>query len=131
MATLAGIAGAALSLAHGNALATLGERDSEPERLEQAVHAYTEALEVYTREDMPLDRAMTQNNLGSALQTLGSRESGPERLEQAVHAYTEALRVFTSKETPRHRAITQDNRARALVLLHERGVGPGPDDTPD
>ena len=124
---------AALSLALGNALATLGERESGPERLERAVHAYTEALKEYTRERVPLDWATTQSNLGNALATLGSRESGPERLEQAVVAYTEALQVFTPKETPRHWAMTQDNRARALMLLRERGVGPGPDadDTPD
>ena len=37
--------------------------------------AYTEALKEYTRERVPLDWAMTQNNLGTALVTLGKRES--------------------------------------------------------
>ena len=36
------------------------------ERLEQAVAAYTEALKECTRERVPLDWAMTQNNLGTA-----------------------------------------------------------------
>ena len=122
---------AALSLALGNVLATLGGRDSEPERLRRAVGACTEALKVYTRERTPLQWAATQSNLGNALQTLGRRESEPERLKQAVHAYTEALQVFTPKEMPQHWEIAQDARARALELLRERGVGPGPDDTPD
>ena len=49
---------------------------SGTERLEQAVSAYVEALKEYTRERVPLDWAMTQNNLGNALRTLGEREAG-------------------------------------------------------
>ena len=41
---------------------------------------------------MPLDWAMTQNNLGNALSTLGERESGTARLEEAVAAYRAALK---------------------------------------
>ena len=48
----------------GNALRTLGERESGMARLEEAVAAYREALEECTRERVPLDWAMTQNNLG-------------------------------------------------------------------
>ena len=51
----------------GNALKTLGERESGTARLEEAVAAYREALEEWTRERVPLDWAMTQNNLGNAL----------------------------------------------------------------
>ncbi len=40
---------------------------------------------------MPLDWAVTQNNLGNALATLGERESGTARLEEAVAAYRAAL----------------------------------------
>ena len=43
----------------GTALATLGERDSGTERLEQAVEAFQQALKEYTRDQVPLDRAMT------------------------------------------------------------------------
>ncbi len=75
----------------GIALATLGERESGTARLDEAVAAYREALKEYTRERVPLDWAMTQNNLGNALATLGERESGTARLEEAVAAYREAL----------------------------------------
>ena len=40
---------------------------------------------------MPLDWAMTQNNLGSALQRIGEREGGTDRLEDAAAAYNDAL----------------------------------------
>jgi hypothetical protein len=45
---------------------------------------------------MPLDWAMTQNNLGIALSTLGQRESGTARLEQAVAAWDACLTVTAS-----------------------------------
>ena len=51
----------------GNALRSLGERESGTARLEEAVAAFREALKEWTRERVPLDWAMTQNNLGNAL----------------------------------------------------------------
>ena len=51
----------------GDALWTLGERESGTARLEEAVAAYRAALEEWTRERVPLDWATTQNNLGTAL----------------------------------------------------------------
>ncbi|MGH6935353.1 MAG: hypothetical protein ACRED2_04060 [Methylocella sp.] len=45
-------------------------------RLEEAVAAYRAALKEYKQERVPLDWAMTQNNLGNALLRLGERESG-------------------------------------------------------
>ncbi len=71
----------------GSALATLGERESGTEKLEQAVAAYHAALEEWTRGRVPLLWAEAQSNLGSALEALGERESGTEKLEQAVAAY--------------------------------------------
>ena len=47
------------------------------------------------RERVPLDWAMTQDNLGDALATLSARESGTARLEAAVAAYREALKEWT------------------------------------
>ena len=75
----------------GNALRTLGERESGTARLEEAVAAFRAALEEWTRDRVPLDWAVTQNNLGNALLTLGERESGTVRLEEAVAAYRAAL----------------------------------------
>ena len=57
----------------GNALATLGERESGTARLEEAVDAYRDALEGRTRERVPLEWATTQNNLGNAQTLLNER----------------------------------------------------------
>ena len=55
----------------GNALWTLGERESGTARLEEAVVVLRAALEEYTRERVPLQWAMTQDNLGNALADSG------------------------------------------------------------
>jgi Dioxygenase len=44
---------------------------------------------------VPLDWAMTENNLGTALWKLGERESGTARLEEAVAAFRAALEERT------------------------------------
>ena len=113
---------ARLQLALGNALKTLGEREAGTERLEQAVGAYRAALEEYTRERVPLDWAVTQNNLGNALQALGERETGTERLEQAVEAYRAALKERTRERVPLDWAAAQSNLGNTLRTLGEREV---------
>src|SRR6185437_13965070 len=107
----------------GNALQTLGGRESGTARLEEAVAAYRAALEERTRERVPLDWAMTQTNLGAALQTLGGRESGTARLEEAVVAYREALEEWTRERVPLDWATTQNNLGNALQTLGERESG--------
>jgi tetratricopeptide (TPR) repeat protein len=107
----------------GNALQTLGERESGTARLEEAVVAYRAALEERTRDRVPLDWAGTQNDLGNALCRLGERESGTARLEAAVAAYTEALKEWTRGRVPLQWAATQTNLGSALCRLGERESG--------
>jgi hypothetical protein len=52
----------------------LGEQENGTARLEAAVVAFRAALEEYKHDQMPLDWAMTQNNLGNTLWRLGERE---------------------------------------------------------
>ena len=109
----------------------LGERESGTAHLEQAVEAYRAALEERTRARVPLDWAMTQNNLGNALAALGERERGTERLEQAVAAYRATLEVFADDGPPAYRDIVQDNIAHTLKMLNERRGTPGLPAEPD
>jgi tetratricopeptide (TPR) repeat protein len=92
-------------------------------RLEQAVGTYKAALEERTRDRVPLQWAMTQNNLGTALRSLGERESGTARLEQAVAAYKAALEERTRDRVPLDWAMTQNNLGIALQRLGERESG--------
>jgi hypothetical protein len=89
-------------------------------RLEEAVAAYRDALTEYTRERVPLDWAMTKNNLGNALSTLGARESDTAHLEEAVAAFRDALTEFTPENSAYYQQVAQLNLARAEQLLAER-----------
>lgn len=50
------------------------------EALEEAVAAFREALEEYTRRRVPLLSAATQRKIAYTLQTLGEPEIGTDRL---------------------------------------------------
>ncbi len=63
-------------------LSGAGEGETGTLNLKKAVVAYRAALQVSTREQMPLDWAATQNNLGVALQSLGEREQQNLRLKK-------------------------------------------------
>ena len=82
--------------------------------------AYRTALEVRTRENVPLDWAATQANLGDVLLKLGKRERGTERFEQAVDAYLSALEEFTRERVPFQWAKTQTHLGNALFALGVR-----------
>jgi tetratricopeptide (TPR) repeat protein len=60
----------------GNALLTLGERESGTAHLEEAVEAYRNALNESTRERVPLQWATTQRNLKKTLEILKARGAG-------------------------------------------------------
>jgi len=101
----------------GNALRRLGERESGPARLEEAVAAYHAAVLERTRDKVPLDWAMTQNNLGNALRRLGER--GPETdkakgcatLKTARDHYAAALEEFQKAGASYYVEVAQNNIA--------------------
>ena len=88
-----------------------------------AIATWRAALEELTRDRVPLDWAMTQNNLGVALSTLGARESGTARLEEAVAACRAALEEYTRDRVPLNWATTQNNLGIALQTLGARESG--------
>ncbi len=95
------------------------------ENFARAVAAYHNALEVYTREDLPRDWAMTWNNLGNALSEQGRRtggEAGRKLQEEAEAAYRAALEVYTREDLPQDWATTQNNLGAAL---QEQGLRTG------
>ena len=107
----------------GLAAYVLGEQKGERDWLEQAVEAYRAALEIWTRERVPLDWAATQNDLGYALWRLGGREQGTERLKEAVAAYRAALEIWTRERVPLDWAAVHNNLGTALSTLGARESG--------
>ncbi|MBV8091682.1 MAG: hypothetical protein JOY71_14715 [Acetobacteraceae bacterium] len=107
-------------------LRKLRETESGTARLEEAVAAERVALEVRTRELLPLERAESEDNLGFALWQLGKRESSTKRLEQAVAAFHAALEVITQEVAPFDWAMAEDNLGNALTDLGSgRIIRPG------
>jgi tetratricopeptide (TPR) repeat protein len=102
------------------ALQSLGEQSRNNIEFVRSIDAYTEVLQEYTRERVPLQWAMTQNNLGNALMRLGERENDPGRLLAAVAAYTEALQERARERVPLQWAMTQNNLGGVLMRLGER-----------
>ena len=68
----------------GNALTTLGERERAAARLEQAVAAFREASQEFTRERVPLYWAESTGNQGVALMRLAERRGDAEMAKLAV-----------------------------------------------
>jgi Tetratricopeptide repeat len=105
----------------GNALQTLGERESGTARgWRRRSPPTVMPLEERTRERVPLQWAATQNNLGAALRALGERESGTARLEEAVGAYRDALKESSRERVPLDWAISFGNQGVALMHVAER-----------
>jgi tetratricopeptide (TPR) repeat protein len=111
------------ALAAADVLYDQGNEFGDNPALVEAIDRYKAALRQTPRDRVPLDWAMTQNNLGNALETLGERESGTARLEEAVAAYSLALEETTRDRVPLDWAMTQNNLGNALETLGERESG--------
>jgi tetratricopeptide (TPR) repeat protein len=97
----------------GVALRTLGEREGDPARLEQAVEAFRAALQERTRERVPLEWAQTQNNLGAALRSLGARKRQLQLLKEALEATRAAHEAYRVAGIVRYETDLKD-RIEAL-----------------
>jgi hypothetical protein len=87
------------------------------------VAAYRAALEVRTRDGVPLDWAATQNHLGGTLLALDELGSGTANLAAAVRAFRAALGEMTRDRAPLQWATMQHNLGDALRMLGERKAG--------
>jgi tetratricopeptide (TPR) repeat protein len=118
--TLSEVALATLQFFYALAALRLDEQRGENIWLTRACEAFRTVLNTWTRERVPLDWAMTQNNLGNALRRLGDRERDTARLEEAVAACRAALKEHTRERVPLQWAMTQNNLGNALSTLGER-----------
>jgi tetratricopeptide (TPR) repeat protein len=103
-----------------SALYQQGDERGDNGALRSAIERRKRLVELLPRELVPLQWAMTQNNLGNALTRLGQREGGTAKLEEAVAAYREALEESTRERVPPDWAAIQNNLGIALESLGER-----------
>ena len=93
--------------------------------LSEAVQAYRDVLTIYTKEQLPQQWAMAQNNLGNVLGNQGVRMggvAGTRLLAEAVTAYRAALTVRTKEQLPQDWAATQNNLGN---VLGDQGIRTG------
>lgn len=101
-------------------LRTLGQMERGTARLKEAVVAYREALEEFTRERAPARWAAIQGDLGVTLWRLGERQDGTMELKEAVLAFQAALQVVTRDRAPLPWAMTKCALGFPLARLAER-----------
>lgn len=90
------------------------------ENLRRAIEYHTAALEYFTAEEMPMEYAMTQNNLGTAYADLAVIEDYGYRivyLKRAIDCYHAALVYRTPRVASRNYAETQNNLGNAYADL--------------
>jgi CHAT domain-containing protein len=93
-------------------------KGDKSQNLEDAIAAYTAALQVYTHDAFPQQWATTQNNLGLAY-TDRIEGDEAENLELAITSYTAALQVYTRKSFPQQWAGTQNNLGATFLYRIE------------
>ena len=103
-------------------LKDLGELESDPAQLREALTAFREVLKEYTRDKLPADWAATQYGIGKTLLILGQLESDPAQLKDAIKAFRDYLDVYVSRraEDPLPWATTQYDLGTTLKLLGEQ-----------
>jgi len=105
----------------GTAHLYLGERDRIP-HLSEAINCYDRALQVYTEQDRPLQRAATQHNLGNAYAEL-PRGDRMQNLERAISCYQAALDGCQEKRFPCEWAMIHSNMGTAWAELPKGNRG--------
>ena len=90
----------------GNVLAALAQQSLDAALYQQAIQAFTLALQVFTRESAPLQWAESQYNLATATQALGRQQDDAKLLKTSVDGYTDALLEWSREESPHEWAST-------------------------
>jgi tetratricopeptide (TPR) repeat protein len=93
---------------------------------DQAVQAFENALEVYTKADLPQIWATAENDLGGALDEEAQRAPGDKAdalFAQAVEAFQRSLEVRPKAELPQDWASSEANLANTLLDEGERASG--------
>ena len=111
---------AAILMCYGNALATLANRGGNRDLYQVAAQTYQASLENRSREDDPLDWALTKKHLGAVLQALAERTNDMDTFAAAADALRGALDVLTRAEFPRAWAATQNRLGQVLYRLDSR-----------
>lgn len=82
-----------------------------------SAQAYQKALKILTRDDAPVEWAMTQRQLGAILQIMAERANDKQILGLAADAFRATLSVLTRSDYPREWAAAQNRLGLAIYRL--------------
>ena len=85
----------------------------------EAVKKYQQALEIFQKDEYPVDYATTQNNLGIAYAALPSAtaEQRAENVRKAIQCYQNALEIRKKDVYPHYYCTTSANLGFALISI--------------
>ena len=115
-----------IQMCYGNAVATLAYQRGTADLYQVAVQTYRAALEQLSRDDTPIDWALTQKHLGASLQAIAERSSDQETLSQAAEAFEASLEIFRRDTYPMQWAAAQ---SRLGLILYKLDLKTGDEDT--
>ncbi|UCG47458.1 MAG: tetratricopeptide repeat protein [Phycisphaerales bacterium] len=104
------------SMANTYVLRPASSGEARGDNIGCAMRCYKRVLEIYKKDEHPVEYAMTQNNLGGAYTDLPSvsAEELASNTREAIECYKRALETYKKDEYPVEYAGTQNNLGLAL-----------------
>ncbi|MCA0871870.1 helix-turn-helix domain-containing protein [Seohaeicola saemankumensis] len=93
----------------GSILSEMGRQNRDPEKLQQAISAHREALEIELQHGNRKRQANPWNNLGNALCSLAELTEDPQPLQEAIESLDTALALKDRRADPSRWALTKNN----------------------
>ncbi len=98
----------------------IGSRQIRADLKQEAIKLYEANLEIYTREQYPLDWALTQGNIGSTHLGLAYQQTGRDHFDKAIASMRKALEVYRPNYNPFQWSNTKSLLGQTLIALGER-----------
>ena len=111
---------AAVRACFGNVASTAAVQQGSLDLYQVAAQSYRAALESLSREESPLEWAITNKNLGVVLQAIGERTDDAETLDAAIDSFNSALKVLTRLQYPGQWATIQNRLGLVLYKMDLR-----------
>lgn len=108
---------ASIEMCYGNAVATLAYQRGTADLYQVAVQTYRAAVELLSKEDNPIDWALTHKHLGASLQAISERTADDSILAQSAEALEAGLDIFRQYGLRLQWAATQNRLGLVLYRM--------------
>lgn len=100
-----------------SALRKLGNQKGEPHYFREALQYYEQALQIYSRDEEPLQLAIIQHNYGVILFELGEPQTDNGTLKKAENIYRQIIEADLKEQAPLLWAMSMNNLGSVLRQL--------------